>query len=197
MKLKQLRRLARQHLDGPMNSLGFSWDDGGYLNQLSTGVIHRMLIGLDARTNDSFQVLCGVNAALPDDEGCPLSRRGVYRGEHLTADGWSCNSGHWSCRTENEAIDSFIQISSKVSTDVVDLFSQYKTLSAAANLLHDQQHGILKAKLFLADKQPKDAISSLLNYQKRLEQPKPWDDLVESAKEKELVENLLAKIRCL
>ena len=121
MKRSTLLKLARHALDDGFAELGFQYDSGTYYRELPSDVIQLVMIGLDARTVDSFQVLCGLNSRLICEDR-PANSVGVVRGWHVTAHGWERNSGRWPCADEATALKSLAEIKALVGTLVLPWF---------------------------------------------------------------------------
>ena len=193
MNQSVLRRLAARILEDGLLEVGFHLVDSAYVRELSSGVIHIILIGLDARSKETFQVLCGVNTRQIVGDEKPQAM-GVFGGQHLTKKGWCVNSGRWGCRTEEEAIESLGRVRALCLELADPWLSQFQTLSSVAHILSDDQQGIVKARLFVADGNIVGARESLLSYRRRLSQPKEWDNPKFLEKEKAEVESLLQAI---
>jgi hypothetical protein len=193
MKQRQLHALARQHLDDCLLPLDFAASSGTYHRELRSRVIQIILIGLDARTNDTFQVLCGLNARLVSGEADPKSM-GVFGGQHLTPHGWDCNSGRWPCENEKVACESFQRIRVLVKDQIEPWFRNRDSLSTLADSMNIDQHGLHMAALYRAENHLDRAVQSLHDYRERLCHPKPWDDSAELDEQLGEVDRLLQEL---
>ena len=151
------------------------------------------MIGLDARTTETFQVLFGVNARpnRPDKE---VSEMGVVQGWHLTPKGLDRSSGRWKCDTEANALESLASISNLITAILEPWFQAHMTLSSVAREMDTNQFGLQKAHLFLLERQVADAKQALLQYRNRLATPKPWDDPKRLKADQDQVDALLRDI---
>jgi hypothetical protein len=173
MKWSTLLTLARRLLDDAFAELEFQCDGGAYYRELASGVIQLVMIGPDARTDDSFQILCGLNSRLICEDR-PASSVGVVRGWHLTARGWDCNSGRWPCADETTAFRSLTEIKALVGTLVLPWFQARTNSSSVADDISAEQDGISKAKLYMADGDMGRAREALNVFRRRLGRPMPW-----------------------
>lgn len=176
MKQVALLRLAQRVLGDSLVPLGFQFYRGAYFRELPTEVIHIIGITLDVRSTETFRVMCGVTSRLlyPDKD---IVNMGVFgRDLHITAQGWDCNSGRWPCHDEAAALESLRRIKELVNTHIEPRFQATTTLSALAENMNTEQHGMWKAMLLRTAGNMERARQVLLRFRDRLSKPKPWDD---------------------
>ena len=190
MKQSHLLRLAFRALEKRFVALLFRYYEGCFYRELTSGVIHIVTIGLDARNNQTFQVLCGLNSRLISGEG-EISHLGVIRAAHVTPMGWDRNSGHWPCDDESTALESLSKIGLLIDSLIMPWFQERTTLSAMADELSAEHDGLRKAKLYIADDNLGQARESLSTFRERLNKPMRWLDPVRLEAIKEEVETLL------
>jgi hypothetical protein len=186
------RQLAHGVLGERFAGLGFAFDQGTYWRELSSGVIHLVMIGHDARTNKTFQVLCGLNAR-PIVGDANISSLGVVCGWHVTPRGWDCNSGRWSCTDRSSALKSLQTLRGLIDTLIEPWFTKHTRLSDVAAQM-EEARGIQKAELYIADGDSAKARMALQALLQWLRKPKPWMTSEEVAAIRQDAESLLGVI---
>jgi len=190
MKQSKLYKLAVNVLGERLSQLGFQFEKGDFYRELPSAVIDLIMIGLDVRTNETFQVLCGITSRLitPSQD---IATMGVAVGQHLTRSGWSPNSGRWPCADEPAAIRSLSEIAGRIESVIEPWFQERPSLSKMADEMDTNEHGLRKAKLYKADNDIEAARNVLLVYRERLNNPRRWDDPRWLSAEKEAVDGFL------
>lgn len=189
MKQSQLVTLVEASIGPRMQQLGFSHDGRVYFRELPSGVIHLMTFSLDIRSDNTFQVLCGLGArALYGDSD--FRKMGLIGARQLTLNGWSCNSGRWSCVNVPKAQESLSQIGHLIDSIAEPWFQEHSTLSDVAEE-EESRFGIEKAKLYLADGDTDKAFASLHGHLEFLSSASAWMSSEKRAKEEAETRTLL------
>lgn len=198
MKNSKLDRLIRETLLPSMVNRGFEYGRMTFFRECPSGVFHLMGLEFDPRTTETFRVLCGLcTRAIEYYKDGPPHNFAYIGAQHLAADGWSPNSGHWPCTDEQAARQSLAQVESLARSLVEPWFASHTSLSSVAFHL-DTQHprqGLEKAKLYLMDHNPAQAKKTLQEFLTALAHPKPWDDKNELAGYQQQAEALLSQLQ--
>ncbi|MGO9114665.1 MAG: hypothetical protein ACLP9L_36070 [Thermoguttaceae bacterium] len=193
MKQPVLHRLANQVLGERLAALGFQRHKGVFYRELPSKVIWLLMIGLDARTTETFQVLIGLNSRIISDNA-DVSRMGLIAAQHVAQHGLHYNSAHWPCTDESTARESLSQIAELINTVIEPWFEQRKSATDLANEMDAIQHGLRKAALYKADGDLTRASRTLEAYRERLSTPRPWDDPTWLATQEKAVDLLFREI---